>query len=373
MNFTHGGPRRTIYFPSIGALLCAVSLGVTVLAQGPSSPVIDDPLDRVETISITSRPISEALASLSEKTKLKFEVDPASAELLPYGPKSVITIKVQNMPLRRGLTLVFEGLGMRMRPVAGTVQIVPSPFLERMNRRLSKNEQEVVYAMARATTFSVDSPPAALELHIDGESNAAEILRQKLASLRADNSIRHLEAATEALAWSWRLDDRRIVVERRRTYFLHRLNEPLNVNFTQKPVELVISEILQRSGVPAIVQNNAFQAVGAAQRKVDLITRRPAVKLLELVCQGAGLEFEVTDSGVEIRPAPQAAAGPAMAVAQAPPAEEIIDLLIEIREGVWASVRMPKSKIPPDLREALEKRMREVFGDNPPALGRGTP
>jgi hypothetical protein len=318
--------------------------------------------------------MSEALQTLSEKTQLKFQIDPETAELLPFGPKSVITIKVQNMPLRRGLTLVFEGLGMRMRPVAGTVQIVPAPFLERMNRRLAKDEQEVVYAMARATTFSATNPPATLALFIDGEPNAADVLNQKLQNVRGDNAIQHLEAATDALAWSWRLDQRRIVIERRRTAYLHRLNEPLNVSYTQRPVETVLADILQRAGVPVVVQNEAFQVVGAAKRKVDLITRRPAVKLLELICQGAGLEFEVTDAGVLIRPAAGAPA-PAIAPPAAPaaPAEEMVDLLIEIRTGVWASVRMPKSKIPPDLKEALEKRMREVFGDDPPAIGRGTP
>src|SRR5262245_37365665 len=208
MNFMHGGPRKPITFSNLAVLLCAACLILPAAAQNPVPAAGNDPLDRVEPVSIASRPISEALAALSEKTGLKFDIDSQSAELLPYGPKSVITIKVQNMPLRRGLTLVFEGLGMRMRPVAGQGLIVPAPFLERMNRRLTKNEQEVVYAMARATAFSMESPPGMLELRVDGEPNAAQLLSQKLDGLRAENGIRHLEAATEALAWTWRLDER---------------------------------------------------------------------------------------------------------------------------------------------------------------------
>jgi len=259
--------------------------------------------------------------------------------------------------------------------VAGTVQIVPAPFLERMHRRLSKNEQEVVKAMARSTALSVADPPATLELLIDGEPGAADLLAQKLQNVRGENAIQQLEAASDGLSWTWRLVERKIVIERRRTYFLQRLNEPLSVSYSQRPIQLVVTDILQRAGVPVIVQNEAFQAIGAAQRRVDLITRRPAVNLMELICQGAGLEFEVTDAGVVIRPATQGGPGPAVAARPAPaqPADEIVDLLIEIRSGVWASVRMAKSKIPAELREALERRMHEVFGENPPALGSGVP
>lgn len=356
-------------------LACLTCLSIPLWAQNADRKRIEETLDRLENISIVSRPMSEALQALSEKTKLRFEIDAAAAELLPYGPKSVVTITVQNMTLRRGLTVVFEGLGMRMETVEDRIKIVPAPFLERMSRRLTKDELGVVYAMARTTAFSAASPPATLVLQIDGEPGAAQLLDQKLQDLRAENSLRHLEAATNALSWAWRLDGRRIVIERNRARYLDRLSEALTTNFVQRPVDVVLADILERARIPFTVENQAFQATGANTRKVDLITRRPAMKLLELICQSAGLDFEVTDAGVVFRQAvakgPPAPPGPD--VQPIKPAEEMVDLLIEIRTGVWASVRMAKSRIPLELREALERRMREVFGDNPPAFGRGQP
>lgn len=370
--------RRTsgIFTLAMIALLSAVAQ-----AQDAAGSKIDAALDRVDPFVIAGKPLTAALRELEQRTQIPFSIDPEVADLMPYGANSRITMNIPRIPLRLALSQVFEGLGLRMDILTDRVRIVPAPFLERMGRKISVEEQKVAYELARRNEFSLASSPIRVELHVDGEPKAADLLDQALTGSRAPNAIQHLEQAVTSLRWYWRLDGRLIVVERQRSHYLRTLERSVDCNYIQKPAEWVLTDILGQINIPLVVQNNALQAAGAAERRMDLITSRPAVRLVELICGSIGVDFEVTDEGVVIRPGnggPRI--GPALATSStkpaAPeviPAEETVELLIEIRTGVWTAVRMPRSRIPADLREALEKRMKEIFGDNPPAIGRSSP
>lgn len=346
-------------------------------AQDAARPKIDIALDRIDPFVISGKPLAAALRELEQRTQIPFSVEADVAELMPYGANSRITINIPKIPLRLGLSQVFEGLGLRMDVLSDRIRVVPAPFLERIGRRISVEEQKVAYELARRSEFSLANAPARVELHIDGESKAAEMLDQALKGSRAPNAIQHLEQAVTSLHWFWRLDGRLIVVERQRSHFLRTLERSVDCNYTQKPADWVLADILGQIKIPLVVQNNALQAAGAADRRMDLITSRPAVRLVELICGSIGVDFEVTDEGLVVRPGSGAARPPGVqaqstqiAAPQVVPAEDVVELLIEIRTGVWTAVRMPRSRIPAELRDALEKKMREVFGENPPALGK---
>ncbi len=349
-------------------------------AQDAARPKIDAVLDRIDPFVISGKPLAAALRELEQRTQIPFSIDGDVAELMPYGANSRITMNIPKIPLRSGLSQVFEGLGFRMDVLPDRIRVVPAPFLERMGRRISVEEQKVAYELARRGEFSLANSPVRVELHIDGETKAAEMLDQALKGSRAPNALQHLEQAVTSLRWFWRLDGRLIVVERQRSHFLRTLERSVDCNYTQKPADWVLTDILGQIKIPLVVQNNALQAAGAADRRMDLITSRPAVRLIELICGSIGVDFEVTDEGLVVRPGSGAPRPPGanaqttqLAAPQVVPAEEMVELLIEIRSGVWTAVRMPRSRIPADLREALEKRMKEIFGENPPALGKSNP
>ncbi|MBI5863892.1 MAG: hypothetical protein HZB38_05185 [Planctomycetes bacterium] len=357
------------------AWIVLLSMLPAALAQQPPGQNTSETLDRVMDISLPSQTLEKAIRELSEKTSVPFEIAAGAADFLPYGAGTRVSITLPKIPLRRGLTQVFEGLGLRMDIQPDRIRIVRAPFLNRLGRRLTVDEQKIVHLMARLESFTLEEPPATVEFRVGGDAGAPDTLNKALAASKGANALQHLEQACDSLSWVWRVDGRRLVIERRRDDFARRLEESVSVNYAQQPLETVVRELLERANVPLLVDANALAAAGV--RRIDLVTRRSIADLLELLCRNAALEFEVTDQGFVLRTAtntsgvrPFEVKPPATAVPGPKPDDQTdtVELLLELRTGVWTTIRITRADLPADLRESLEKRMKEVFGDKPPHL-----
>lgn len=367
---THMCTRRHAIWPAHALALLAWLLAPAA-ARGDQVPpgLVEEALDqRIEKLEIESKPLREALSELEQKTGLRFVIDDAVLELMPYGPRTQAAISVQNMSVRQALERVLDGLALEMALRGDKLVIAPQPVLRRMNRRLTMAELAAIEALAREPWGALRGRYAIpTELRIDpkGDPNAA--LERALGGIQAPSALRQLEAATQALGWAWRVEDGRLIFETRADDIRRRLDQPVElIQYQRKALDEVLVDLGRRAGVTMLFEPGVLQAVDARERAVDLQQRGLSVRqMLERIGGSTGLRYEVESDGVRIL-------GPGGAVAAPRPAEAVggasgeaarrwVRISVQIRPGVAYEALVPVEQLPSDVREQFERQTNDLL------------
>jgi hypothetical protein len=341
--------------PMLAALLMA-ELGATASAQLPRDLVeeaLDQPLAELE---IKDTPIRDALARLEQRTGLHFVIDDAVVDLMPYGARTRVSVVIRDMSVRSGLTQVLDGLGLQMLVDPGEILVVPGPVLERLGRRLTIDEVNLLGTLA-AGPWSRAEAAVRPEFRIDPQDRPADALRQALEQAQGSNALRQLEAATAALGWVWRPDGSCLVFERRRDDVARRLDWPLDLSYQREPLDRLLVDLGARVGVLIKFEPGALQKVSARERTVDLIQRGLSVRqTLERICGNTGLRYEVQDEGVQIMAPVEDASGPTAATIQ-----QWVRIEVEIRPGVTMDLFVRQDQLPPEFQAEAQRKLREIL------------
>lgn len=332
-------------------------------ASGQLPPeLIEQALDQSVAELDVEAPLDEALAVLGEQTGLVFTIDRSVADLMPYGAKTRIQVAIRRMSVRDALTRVFDGLGLRMELRGDKVAVLPAPVLDRLGRRLSAAEAELLGVLA-AEPWSEAAPRLPLAFQVPPDSRPRETFEAAMAEQvrgnRRATAMRQLDAVTRRLGWVWRPDGDQIVIETRRDDVVRRLDRPLDVSYARAKLDDVLVDLGRRIGVTMLFEPGGLQKVDARDRSVDLVQRGVTVRqTLERLCGNTGLRYEITDGDVRIL-GPVAEGGVA---ASAPAAAELVRMTIEVRPGVFMEVVIPARELPPDLRQDFERKVKDLVG-----------
>lgn len=333
-------------------VLCGVAQAQT------TRDLIEQALDQpVAQLEIRDQPIAAALSQIDRKTGLQFTLDPAVADLLPYGQQTRVTIEIRNLAVRAAMRSVLDGLGLEMEVQRDRIVLVPAPVLIRLSRRLVVAETQVLQRLSQGSWEQLkESDRPALEFRIDPVTQPLKALQQALAQVQGVSGLRQLESATQTLHWVWRPEGERIIVERQRDDFRRRLEFPIDISFARAALDGVIVDLGQRVGVPMLFEPGVLKRVEARDRAVDLIQRQTSVlQVLERICGNTGLRYEITDEGVRFAPA-QPTSQPS-AGGEAPWTR----VSVEVEDGLRVDVLMRLDQLRPDIRQKVERRLNEVL------------
>lgn len=362
---SRGGPLRLALL--IVAAACALHAPAQTLAERT-----DEALDRVVAqITYESMPIRDALTRLGAATGLRFEIDDSVLALMPYGAKTRIGITIRQMSVRRALHDLLGGLGLQMEPRGPVIAIVPSPVLQRLGRKLTLEEARVLERLAQSSWDEIrqkgDIP---LELRIDPALNPAERLAQALRQAPAASALRQLEAATQALGWSWTPDGNRIVFMTRVDANRLRLERPVDAEYRRVTLDYLLIDLGRRAGVTVLFEPGVLTRIDAERRKVDLGQQGISIRqTLERICGATGLRYTIEADGIRISgpsdggAAPQPSGrGRVLAVVRLPPDAKGNTIEFPIyEEDLPEDIRASRQ----DRLQAAIARLREYLQQNP--------
>jgi len=340
--------------------LLTVALAVPALMAQLPRDLVDEALDQpVKELVIQDTPIRDALSRIEQQTGLRFELDNGVIELMPYGERTRISIVIRDMSVRVGLARVLDGLGLQMLVEDDHVLIVPAPVLERLGRRITLDEVNVLGRLAGddwdALAASNTLPP--LDFRIDAGQQPRETLSKAIAQVDAPSALTQLEAACDTLNWVWYPEGQRVIFERRRDEIRRRLDWPLDLTYQRVPLDRLLVDLGARIGVLIKFEPGALQRVSAAERPVDLIQRGVGVRqILEKVCGNTGLRYEIDDEGVQILVP--------LAEADKPTAANIqqwVRVEVEIRPGIKMDYFLRLDQLPPDLRDEAQRKLEQTL------------
>lgn len=354
LQFDAARGRRMPAFLAVLALMTPAAFAQ--ISRDLVEEALDQPLDSLE---IRDTPIRDALALVEQRTGLRFVIDEHTLELMPYGPRTRISVAVANMSVRTGLTQVLDGLGLRMYADQGDVVIVPAPVLERLGGRLSIEEVGVLSTLAATDWAGLRNLPnrPPFEFHLPPESDPRAALERALERSAAPNVLRQLDSACAALRWAWRPEDNRVVFESQRSEIQRRLDWPLDLAYQREPLDRLLTDLGNQVGVLVKFEPGALAKVAAAGRTVDLIQRGVSVRqILERICGNTGLRYQIDDDGVRILAPLDVAAGPT-----APTIQQWVRIGVEIQQGVTMDVFIRQDQLPDRLQERMREKLSEIL------------
>jgi hypothetical protein len=348
------------------AVLAALALAACAAAQ--SRPA-GDPLSRpAGEFNVKNKPLADAFAEVESRSGIRILIDPRVPELMPYGPQTRININVKGGTLGEGLGRALESLGLRLSVAEDRVLVLPDTTLERLGRRLTAAEGQLLGKLASKPWKSLlDADEVRAEFRIDPAADPKAALDRALGQVNARTSLRQLEAACQALGWSWRLDGgKQIVFETRLADYRRRIDFPIEVRFQREPLERVLPELGSRVGLAVSVEPGALDRSGLASRPVTLVQRgRSLRQTLDEICGSTGLTYSVTDDGIRFT-APPAPPQPIVEVSKpSAAAAETIRLLVTIRPGLSVIVEVPLAQLSPELRDEIESKVRAALSEKP--------
>ncbi|MFH1747626.1 MAG: hypothetical protein ABIG44_11340 [Planctomycetota bacterium] len=358
---------RTVLKKRLRVPLIALSLGCLTVATasltvaGDLRDLVEEVLDQVvDDVRITRQPIRAALTQLGEQTGLRFTFDEHALEFMPYGERTRINVTVQGIALRQGLRRMLDGIGLTMRVVDDKVHIEPAPVLERLGRRLSIEEVQLLQMLESKHWNELDEHTRTVRVRGIYDPDAQQTLDQAIARVRASNALHQLDAATEALGWYWIPQETGLLVYSRTEDVWYRLERQINLNYLGVPLDDMLIDLGSRVGVTVLFEANVLERIRAAERAVDLVhTNTTVLQTLERICGTTGTCFEVQEYGVMIGASDNNGAS-----VRAPAGRVIAVLRVPVGDdGTTIDFPYYEDNLPPEFRHLLERKLPVVIDE----------
>lgn len=326
-------------------------------AAGQTRDLVEEALDQpMAELDIEETPIRDALTGIEQRTGLHFVIDQEVVDLMPYGERTRVSVVIRDMSVRAGLTQVLDGLGLQMFVEQADVVIVPAPVLERVGRRLTIEEVNLL-AMLAADPWPQQPTAYKREFRIDPQLEPMEAFEQALEQVEASNALRQVEAATALLGWVWRPEGACLIFEQRRDDVGRRLDRPLDLSYQRVPLDELLVDLGAQIGVLMKFEPGALRMVSARERAVDLVQRCVSVRqILERICGNTGLRYEIHDDGVQILAPVEDTAGPTAASIQ-----QWVRIGVDIRPGVTMDLFLRLDQLPPEFQAEAERKLGEIL------------
>jgi len=360
----HSFVRNPRALTRISALALALVLGLTVWADGLRD-LVEAALDQTlkEPIEVAQQPLREALAAVEKATGLRFTLVDQAVDWMPYGEQTRISLTLKDISVRQGLIRIFDGLGLHMRVDGDRVVIEPAPVLDRLGRRLTVDEVELLQKLAAVPWNQLKPGDVAVQFRLPPDADPTKQFEQAMQGESPANAVTQLESATQKLGWSWIPQGKTIAVYSRSEDIQLRLDRPLDLNYQRVPLDELLVDLGKRVDVTVHFEPGALSKVAARDRLVDFIQRGTTLRqVLELISGRTGLHYDVVEDGIVVYAAKGGdtpAAVAASAGGSADPVVAILEVKVDGERTIHYLVRA--SEMPAELKALRDREMPAVI------------
>lgn len=342
------------------AFLLCLTVCASLRAADQTSALINQQLDQPFELTLTDTPLPQALKQIGNATGVRIDPTESVYALLPWGEQTTINAKIANQSLRDALTAIARKLGLMFVLKDDHVELRPVPALARLGRRATLQELGVLDKLANlqlslgsesakipALFQSIDQKLAEGKTNFTIENRLGERFNDRVITVGRTATLSDaLEAISQQTEGTWYPWERSIVILPKEEQIRNQLNKTISVRWDSLDIEQVLQELSQRAGVPFSFEAGAIQRVPVEFRKVRLLLQEVPIKqALETLSSVSGLGYSVNEDGIYIWNA--AVASPAT--------RDPTVAMIQLKDG--SMLLLPKSKVPPDVKEYLDQRI----------------
>jgi hypothetical protein len=334
---------------------------VRLLAQNsPTSALINEQLEKPVNLDLNTT-LPEAMKAIARMTAVRIEASPAVWDLLPWGDRTNVTAKAQNVPLKDALTAITRKLGLEWALKDEAIELRPMPALMRLGRRATVMELEALDYLASTPANLGTEKPTVRQL-IETVDQRLEQQKKDLAveSRPGDNvtldqtvvvprnamlmqALETLQKDTRATWYPW---GKSIVIVPKEDQIRNQLSRTVTVRYPGTDVMQVLTELSQKAGVPFEIEPGAIQRIAPEARRIKLdLYDASILRALEAIAGFTGLGYVVNEKGVYIW---NAASNPAVA------ARDPVIGTVRLENGMEVMIR--ESQVPPDMQEYIRLR-----------------
>lgn len=366
-------------------LLVVVAFSAALRAADPGQDVqLQRALDQPLTLNLEKVQLSEAFKQIAAAAKIPLQVDAASYDLLPYGDTTQVSIEFNESQLREALQEVLVPLGLQESVVDGVVLIRPSSALAHIGRRADWEELKLlkelwtsdIKAPAAGAALSL---PDAIRAALDGRRDllvpmppdatgsgplaaASDKALRQIASQAPMSAYRALDMYCQLTGQIWFVEagalyggptGGNIRIMTQRQWIERQLDRPIHLSRTNEPLERVVDDLKNASGIEFDPEPGLYTAVPFA----SLFSNNGSVRQsLEALAGTAGIAFEVRDDSILLRKAP------VPGTAAAATSDNIIGRIsVPVGgEGMTVDVFIKESDLSPAMNELRKKHVQDA-------------
>ncbi len=348
-------------------LLAAPSFGLQ-----DTRALIEQALDERTNIALENLPLRDVLAALTEKTGIKMSVRPDALAIAPNGADTLFSkVSIPNVPLRRGLAEVFAPLGLTFVVLDNGIEFVSKPALRGFDRPLNWGEVDTLSLLSKMQPGLDAKALASLEPRIQFQvpaTNPWSKLSDAMSKVGAGPGDEVLTVACGNLGWAWHPSGQLIVVTTLEQQVRRRLQKPISLRLTNRPLAEVIQAVGRSADIDIRVEPGAMSTLPrhVAQGFSINVPRQPAEDVLDQIAASTGLGYLIERDGVYFyRAADAGATRQASFTAPAPPPPGadpyVAKITVPLDDGRSWEWLIRRSELPEDLLQVRDRDIAEVI------------
>ncbi len=301
-------------------LFLAISPARFIHAQATTSPsesaLIGRELDQRISLKLDGD-LPAAIKTISDKTGLIIETDPAVWTLLPWGEQTTVTANIQNATVRQSLDAVGRKLGLEFVAGDHSVLAVPIKPLKRLARRATIDELAALNLLASTPVEIAQTNPTLgnvlgdIDEKLKSLGSMYSIEDRSVASRgnsdprlsvpRGATMMEALDAIDDQTSFTWYPWGHAIVVLSRRDMVQYLLGRTVWIRFDGVDAGQALTELASRAGVTFTFAPGCLAALAPKSRAINLAVENASIRqCLESISGLTGLSYEITDDGVHI-------------------------------------------------------------------------
>ncbi|HVP10588.1 MAG TPA: DUF4974 domain-containing protein [Phycisphaerae bacterium] len=349
----------------MGVLLFIFS--AVAMAQTGSPPPTDAggvelALDRkLEKISVSDKPVPEALAEIGAAAHVGIAIDAEAAELLPWGRQT----KVADLTIETGFTLraalpqLLNPLGMTYKVADNHILVVASPPLKRINRRATWEDLKLL-RWCQETPYTPEAfAEMKIQYRLTAKIDAPKMLERQLDRAGHGTIAQMLETACNSLGWVWLPDNDEIVIRTHEAQIANMLSRRISVRYTNAPLSKILNDLADRADVLVFFEPGIMLKLphATAQSYTLLLDQSSIRQALELIAAETGLKYEIRRDGIYIGLS-EALAGPTTTAPAAPTRRSpyVARITVPSKDGTFSlDFLLTADELPPDVLEYREQ------------------
>jgi len=337
-----------------------LALGLVAAASPDTRRLIEQALDEPTKISLDNIKLGDAIGVLTEQTGVRIVMSPEAMRFVAQGASTLIRkAEIANVPLRVGLTRLFEPLGMTWRVAESVVEVVPKDAVACLGRPPTKAELDLLGEVS-STQLGLDERALErlrprIQFQVPDLGDTWGSLRAAVRAVGAGSGDEVLNTACDKLGWAWCLSGDRITIAPAGAQYRARLQQPITIRVDQRPMHEVLNAISAKVQVPIRIEP------GVLQRSMSLnVQQQPAEQILEGIAANTGLGYLIGPEGVVFyRPSAGRPADAAPSPGSADP--YVAKIIVPIGDGRTFEWLIRRSELPEDLRQMRDQAIQETI------------
>ncbi|GEM_PF-1143442 len=273
----------------------------------PSSKraLIEQALGEPTKISLDKVKLGDAVARITEQTGVEIVMSPESMRYVPDGAGAVIQrVNIANVPLRQGLSELFSPLGMTFELRDDRVEIVPKEVIRCLGRAATWAELRTLEDLAKMQpgldAKALAALQARIQFQVSTQGGAWDVLSQTIRNVGAGAGDQVLSVACANLGWGWCLSEDHIVIGPLQQEIRRRLQTPITLRMSGRPVFEVMTAVGQAVHVPVRTEPGAITSLPSSMQNNFSVSAKdqPAEQVLAAIAANTGLGYLIDPDGV---------------------------------------------------------------------------